>query len=81
MGTLSLIKIVAALLTPATGLLTLVKPIAVYVFSGITAPGASNILIIKTMNNLFFRTPSQIKFHSGIFPSCPYDNKFSGELL
>ena len=49
MNVLLIFKILAALLTAATGLLALVKPTAVYGFTGLTATGARGISEIRAI--------------------------------
>ncbi|HQN45315.1 MAG TPA: DUF4345 family protein [Anaerolineaceae bacterium] len=49
MDFLLVLKIIAALATVATGLLALVKPTAVYGFTGLTAPGARGISEIRSI--------------------------------
>jgi hypothetical protein len=49
MSLLSILKIIAAVLTAATGLLALVKPTAVYGFTGLTAGGARGISEIRAI--------------------------------
>ena len=49
MDVLSILKIIAALLTAATGLLALVKPTAVYGFTGLTAGGARGTSEIRAI--------------------------------
>lgn len=49
MSILSVLKIIAAVLTAATGLLALVKPTAVYGFTGLTAGGARGISEIRAI--------------------------------
>lgn len=46
---LSIFKIIVAVLTAATGLLALVKPTAVYGFTGLTAGGARGISEIRAI--------------------------------
>jgi len=49
MDFLLILKVIAALATVATGLLALVKPTAVYGFTGLTAPGARGISEIRSI--------------------------------
>ncbi len=49
MSILMILKIIAALATAATGLLALVRPTAVYGFTGLTAPGARGISEIRSI--------------------------------
>lgn len=49
MNILGILKIIAALATAATGLLALVKPTAVYGFTGLTADGARGISEIRAI--------------------------------
>jgi hypothetical protein len=49
MNVLSILKIIAAVLTAATGLLALIKPTAVYGFTGLTAGGARGISEIRAI--------------------------------
>jgi len=49
MSLLSILKIVAALLTVGTGLLALVRPTAVYRFTGLTAGGARGLSEIRAI--------------------------------
>ena len=49
MDFLLVLKIIAALATVATGLLALVKPTAVYGFTGLTAPGVRGISEIRSI--------------------------------
>ena len=49
MNILSILKIVAALATVATGLLAFVKPDAVYGFTGLTAPGARGVTEVRAV--------------------------------
>jgi hypothetical protein len=49
MSILSILKFIAAVLTAATGLLALVKPTAVYGFTGLTAVGARGISEIRAI--------------------------------
>ena len=49
MSFLLILKIIAALATAATGLLALVKPTAVYGFTGLTADGARGISEIRAI--------------------------------
>jgi hypothetical protein len=49
MSILSILKIIAAILTAATGLLALVKPTAVYGFTGLNAVGARGISEIRAI--------------------------------
>jgi hypothetical protein len=49
MNILIIFKIIAALATAATGLLSLVKPTAVYGFTGLTAEGARGISEIRAV--------------------------------
>jgi hypothetical protein len=46
---LSILKIIVAVLTAATGLLALVKPTAVYGFTGLTAGGARGVSEIRAI--------------------------------
>ena len=46
---LTVLKIIASLATAATGLLALVKPDAVYGFTGLTAPGARGLSEIRSI--------------------------------
>ena len=46
---LTILKIAAALATVATGLLALIKPTAVYGFTGLTAPAARGITEIRSI--------------------------------
>lgn len=49
MSTLLIFKIIAAILTAATGLLALIRPTAVYGFTGLTAGGARGISEIRAI--------------------------------
>jgi hypothetical protein len=49
MSVLMIIKVIAALATAATGLLALVKPTAVYGFTGLTANGVRGISEIRAI--------------------------------
>lgn len=49
MSFLSILKLIAALATAATGLLALVKPTAVYGFTGLTAEGPRGISEIRAI--------------------------------
>ena len=49
MNILLILKIIAALLTAATGLLALIRPTAVYGFTGLTASGARGISEIRAI--------------------------------
>lgn len=49
MGILSVLKIIAALATAATGLLGLIKPTAVYGFTGLLANGARGVSEIRAI--------------------------------
>ena len=49
MNFLSILQVLAALATAATGLLALVKPTAVYGFTGLTAEGARGISEIRAI--------------------------------
>ena len=49
MNILMLLKIIAALATSATGLLALVKPTAVYGFTGLTANGVRGVSEIRAI--------------------------------
>jgi hypothetical protein len=49
MNILMILKIIAALATAATGLLALVKPTAIYGFTGLTAEGARGISEIRAI--------------------------------
>jgi Domain of unknown function (DUF4345) len=49
MNIVMILKIVAALATIATGMLALVKPTAVYGFTGLTAPGVRGISEIRAI--------------------------------
>ncbi len=46
---LTILKIVAALATAATGVLAFVKPEAVYGFTGLTAPGARGVSEVRAV--------------------------------
>jgi hypothetical protein len=49
MTILSILKIIAAVLTTITGLLALVRPTAVYGFTGLTAEGARGVSEIRAI--------------------------------
>jgi len=49
MNILSVLKILAAIATAGTGALALVKPSAVYGFTGLTAPGARGVSEIRAI--------------------------------
>ena len=49
MNFLMILQIIAAVATAATGLLALVKPTAVYGFTGLTAPGVRGISEIRSI--------------------------------
>lgn len=49
MNILLILKIIAALATAATGLLSFVKPDAVYGFTGLTAPGARGVSEVRAV--------------------------------
>jgi hypothetical protein len=49
MSILLILKIIAAILTAATGLLALIRPTAVYGFTGLTAGGARGISEIRAI--------------------------------
>ena len=49
MSILLILKIIAAILTAATGLLALIRPTAVYGFTGLTARGARGISEIRAI--------------------------------
>lgn len=53
---LTILKIAAALATVATGLLALIKPTAVYGFTGLTAPAARGITEIRSIFGGLFIT-------------------------
>lgn len=49
MDVISILQIIAALATAATGLLAFIKPDAVYGFIGLTAPGARGVTEIRAI--------------------------------
>ena len=49
MNILLILKIIASLATAATGLLSFVKPDAVYGFTGLTAPGARGVSEVRAV--------------------------------
>lgn len=49
MSILLILKIIVAILTTATGLLALIKPTAVYGFTGLTAEGARGVSEIRAI--------------------------------
>jgi hypothetical protein len=49
MSFILILKIIAALATVATGLLALVRPTAIYGFTGLTAPGSRGISEIRSI--------------------------------
>lgn len=51
---LSVLKIIVAIGTVATGLLSLIKPEAVYAFTGLRAEGGRGITEIRTILGAFF---------------------------
>lgn len=53
-GLLNILKIIAALGTVATGLLSLFKPTAVYEFTGLRAEGGRGITEIRSILGAFF---------------------------
>jgi len=54
MGLLSILKIVASAGTMGTGLLALIKPTAIYDFTGLTASGGRGITEIRTIFGALF---------------------------
>jgi hypothetical protein len=53
-GLISILKIIAAIGTIATGLFSLVKPTAVYEFTGLRAEGGRGITEIRSILGAFF---------------------------
>lgn len=54
MGVISVLKIIVAIGTIATGLFSLVKPEAVYAFTGLRAEGGRGITEIRSILGAFF---------------------------
>ncbi len=65
MNVLSILQIIAALLTAGTGLLALIKPTAVYGFTGLRAEGARGISEIRAIFGGLFIALGLLPFFLG----------------
>lgn len=66
MNILLILKIISALLTAATGLLALIRPTAVYGFTGLTASGARGISEIRAIFGGLFIALGVAPFFFGV---------------